>query len=250
MPGAEKDKKKPTSMRISDGVEGFFVSRISRAETGSLQQNIWGSLYKSFGIMLSQQRQDWMRFLMLILPILCFLCYMPGGGKNIIFLMPGLMVTQMSLGVYSNLLICDGRRQRFWSALTLAVTTGIFVTVVIVLLAIATYLMESIMPQLTVKGHDFAFKALNMNFTPVPFLMIPVTLTIGLIFYKKPMLTMLLAMVLFQILFTFSIFINLKNWPVQIGPVHIIIMLLCSWAVFVAVLRHISMRCCLVNQGR
>jgi len=246
----EKDKKRPNSMRISDSVEGFFVSRISRAETGSLQQYIWGALYKSFGMTLSQQWQDLMRILMLILPILCFLCYMPGGGKNIIFLMPGLMVAYMSLGVYSSLLICGGRLQRFWSALTLAVTTGIFVTVVVVLLAMVTHLLERIMPQLTVKGHEFAFKALNMNFTSVPFLMIPVTLTIGLIFYKKPMLTMLLAMVLFQILFTFSILINLKNWPVQIGPVHIIIMLLCSWAVFVAVLRYISMRCCLVNQGR
>lgn len=249
---AEKDKKKPGSFRISSNVERFFISRIDRAEIGSLPQYIWGTLYKSFGVMISQQRQDWWRFFMLILPILCFLCYMPGGGKNIIFLMPGIMVVHMRLWVHFNLIISDGRRQRFWSALTLAVTTGIFVTVVVVVLAIATHLLEGIMPQLTVKGHDFAFKSLNMKFSLVPLLMIPVTLTMGLIFYKKPMLIIVLAIVLFQIFFAMSIVSNLTimNWCVQIGLVHIIIMLLCSWAIFVAVLRRVSMRGSLVSQGR
>ena len=60
---AEKDNKKPSSMRISSGVERFFVSRISGATTGRLRQYIWGGFYKTFGIMVSQHRQDWMRFL-------------------------------------------------------------------------------------------------------------------------------------------------------------------------------------------
>jgi len=247
----EKDKKKPGSFRISSNVERFFIFRIDRAETGSLQQYIWGALYKTFGLMISQQRHDWWRFFMLMIPILCFLCYMPGGGKNIIFLMPGIMVVHMSLGVHSSLIISNGRRQRFWSALTLAVTTGIFVTVVVVLLAIATHLLEGIMPQLTVKGHDFAFKSLNMNFTLIPFLMIPVTLTMGLIFYKKPMLTIVLAIVLFQIFFAMSIVskLTIMNWRVQIGLMQIIIMLLISWTLFIMTLRYISMRCCLVKQS-
>ncbi len=249
---AEKDKKKPNLTMISAGVEEFFLSRINRAETGSLKRYIWGALYKSFGLMVSQQRQDWMRFLALMLPILCFLCYMPGEGKNIIFIMPGLMVASMSLGVYSNLLICGGRRQRFWSSMTLAVATGILVTVVVTLLAIATQLLEMVMPELTVRGHEFAFNALDMKFSPVPLLMIPVTFTIGLIFHKKPMLTFLFAMVLFQIVFAMSLVskLTIMNWRVQIGLMHIIIMLLCSWALFVAVLRYISMRSCLVSQGK
>ena len=249
---AEKDKKKPSSMRISSGVEGFFVSRISRAETGSLHQYIWGSLYKSFGIMISQGRQEWMRFLIVILPVLCFLCYMPGGGKNIIFIMPGMMVFQMSLWVYSSLSVSGGRRQRFWSALALAVTTGILITVAVVFLAMATHLLERIMPQLTIRGHEFTFNALNIYLSLVPFFMIPVTFTIGLISHKKPMLKIVLVIGLFQILFAMSIIgeLTIMNWRVQISFMHIIIMLLCSWTVFVAVLRYISMHCCLVSQSR
>lgn len=246
---AKKDKKTPNSTRISSGVEGFFVSRISGAKSDSLQRYIWGALYKSFGLMVSQQRQDWMRFLVLMLPILCFLCYMPGEGKNIIFIMPGLMIARMSLGVYSNLLICGGRRQRFWSSMTLAVVTGILITVVVALLAMATQLLEMVMPELTVRGHEFAFNSLDMKFSPVPLLMIPVTFTIGLIFHKKPMLTFLFAMVVFQIFFALSLVskLTIMNWRVQIDLVHIIIMLLFSWAIFIAVLRYISMRCCLVR---
>ena len=108
------------------------------------------------------------------------------------------------------------------------------------------------MPELTVKGHELAFSAINMNFSLVPLLMIPVTFTIGLIFHKKPMLTFLFAMVVFQIFFALSMVskLTIMNWRVQIGLMHIIIMLLCSWAVFIAVLRYVSMRCCLVSQGK
>ena len=70
-------------------------------------------------------------------------------------------------------------------------------------------------------------------------------------YHKKPMLKMVLVIVLFQSLFVMSIVSKLiiMNWRVEIGLVHLIIMLLCSWTLFVGVLRYISMRCCLVSQG-
>jgi hypothetical protein len=249
---AEKDEKKTDSMRITSGVEDFFISRISRAETASLPQYIWGAMYKSFGTTVSQYRQDWMRFLIFMVPIVLFLCYMPGPSKNIIFVMPGLMVVQMSLRVYSSLLICGGRQQRFWSALTLAAATGILVTIAVMALAIATNLLEGVMPQLTVKGHEFTFDAVGMNYSLIPFMMIPITFTIGLIFHKKPMLAFLFVMIVFQILFAMSIVseLTVMNTKVLIEQRHIIIMLLCAWAMFIAVLRYISMRCCLAGQGK
>ena len=163
--------------------------------------------------------------------------------------MPGIMVAHMSLWVYSSSLICGGRQQRFWSALTLAVTTGTLITIVVMLFAMLTQILEGIMPQLTVRGREFVFDALNMEFSPVPLLMIPLTFTISLVFHKKPMLAMLFAIILFQILFAMSIVskLTIMNWRVQIGLVHIIIMLLCSWAIFIVVLRRISMRCCIVR---
>ncbi|GEM_PF-809469 len=247
---AERDKKKPGSFRISSGVEGFFVSRISGAETGGIGQYIWGSLYKSFGMTVSQHLQDWMRFWIVILPILCFLCYMPGGGRNFIFLMPGIMVVFINLNVRSSLLISGGRRERFWSALSLAVTTAILGTFFVTFIAVLTMPLELILPELTIKGYTAVFNALSIKLFFLPLLMIPITFAIGLVFHKKPMLAMVFVVVVFQILFFLSIFQNLKNCLVPIGSVHVIIAFVCSWAVFVAVLRYVCMKRSLVGQGK
>ena len=250
---AEKDKKKPNSVRISSGVERFFIWRISGATTDSLRPYIWGSFYKTFGMMISQQRQYWMRSLIIILPILCFLCYLPGKfGKIMVFFMPGIMVVNMSLWVHSSLSVSGGRLQRFWSALSLGVATGILVTVAVMLFAMATHLLERIMPQLTIRGHEFTFGALTIYLSIVPLLMIPVSLAIGLIFQKHPILKIVFIIILFQIAFVSNVLRDpgSVNWPVQIGPMHVVIMLLCSWGVFIGVLRYISMRCCLVSQTK
>ena len=69
---AEKEKKKPSSMIMSSGVERFFISRISGATTDSLGPYIWGGLYKTFGMMISQRRQDLMGSLLFILLALSF----------------------------------------------------------------------------------------------------------------------------------------------------------------------------------
>ena len=248
---AEKDKKNSNPPKLYLGVEDFFVSRISGAKSGSLQQYIWGALYKSFGRLFTQHRNDWIRFLMLMLPILCFFCYMPGGGKNIIFLMPALMVTHMSLGVYSSLLTDGPRRQRFFSALTMALAASILATIAVAILVSATHLLEMIMPILTFKGNEFNFAAINMALILIPFSMIPLTLTISLIFFKKQILVMLFVIIIFQILFAITIVaeLTIMNAQLRIGTEHIIILLLISWSLFITTLRYISMRCCLVKQS-
>ena len=189
-----------------------------------------------------------MRLFIIILPMLCVLGY-TGSGRYIIFFMPGIMVALMNLNVHSSLLISGSRRERFWSALTLAAATAILITFLVTFIVVLTMPLELILPELTIKGATFVFHSLSIKLFFVPLLMIPITLAIGLIFHKKSMLTMLFTIALFQILFVLCIFSNPKNWPVPIGPVYVIIMLLCTWAVFVAVLRYISMRCCLVGQG-
>lgn len=248
----EMETKNPNSMRVSDRVEYFFISRISRAEAGSLPQYIWGSLYRSFGLSFSRQCHGGGKGIIVMLLSLCFICYMPGRSRDIIFFMPGLMVVLASLWVHSSLLISGGRRQRFWSGLILAVTRGVLITGVVVLCALLTQLAAKIMPSLTVSGQEFTFNALDLNLSIVPFLMVPFTLTLGLIFHKKPMLAMLFATVFFQILFVSTIVdkLTIFGWRAQVGPVAILMMLLCGWTIFIAVLRYISMRCCLVSQTK
>jgi len=246
---AEKDKKKPNLNKINSSVENFFISRIGRAEIGSLGQHIWGGFYKTFCLLISQYRQDWIRFLMLMLPILCFLCYMQGSVKNIIFAMSGLMVIYMNLWIHSSLLVTSGRKQRFYSTLTIAAVTTIWATVLVTSFAIITQLLATVMPPLTVKGHELIFDALNINYSVTPLVMMPLMFTINLFCYKKPMLAMFLAMIIFQLFFISSIVgtLTIMNRHIQITPLHMIIMIPFAWAIFIATLRYICMRTCLTK---
>ncbi len=247
---AETGRKKPDAIRISSGVENFFLSRVRRAESGSAWPYIWGGLYKSFGIMLSKEKQNWVWLLIIILPMLCYLCY-TGPGGHMIFFMPGIMVVSMNLHVQSSLLLSGGRRERFWSALTLAVVTTILITVFVTFLAALTTLFEPILPVFTIKNHTFVFHALNIKLFFVPVLMIPVTLATGLIFRQKPTLQILFIILFFGLLGGSAGFLRHHLSVIYpVVPVIIPILLGATWAVFIAVLRYICRRCCLVNQSR
>ncbi|MBW8034328.1 MAG: hypothetical protein FVQ79_01275 [Planctomycetes bacterium] len=249
---AEKLKNKPDLLKTSSAVERYFLSRIRQAEPGGLQQHIWGCLYKTFGILLSKRRQEWMKNIMLVMGMLCFLCYMPRRIHNILFFAAGIIVINMNLWVHSSLSVSGGRRERFWSALTLAVAAGILLTVLPVILAMSTHLLEIVMPQVTIKGEEYTFHSIGLKLSFMPLLVVPFVLALGLIFHKKPMLKMMFLMgtVYLLMFLRFAIKKNALNQFVEIWPMLVVVLLLCIWGGFIWVLRHISMRCCLVNQGR
>jgi len=247
---AEKDKKKPNSIRISPAVEEFFLSRIRRADTAGLSQYLWGGLYNTFGLMISRQRQNWINSLLIMVPLLCFLCYMPGRGKNIIFILPGIMAAFMSLNVHSSLLISGGRRERFWTALTLAAASAVLVTLLLIFLAVLTILLAPLLPEFTIKGENFIFHPLTIALFFLPLVIVPFTLIVGLVFPGKGGLALILAMIPFNILFMLPGLPHKANSPLQIGPLSATIMVLGTWTLFVAVLRHITTHCSLVHQTR
>lgn len=248
---AEKYRKKKDPIRTSSGIDDFFISRISTSEAVNLRQYTWGNLYRNVWILISQFKNDFIRFFIILIPVVCFLCYVPKGPGSIIFLMAGAMAAQMNLGVYSGLLICGGRCQRFWSALVLAIVTTILAVSWPTFFAAVTHLIVGVMPQLTVKGQEFAFEALNMKMFVIPLFMIPVIFIMNLIFYKNHILKMFIVMILFMGIFGGVIVGSLviMNTPVRIKFVYLAAAVPLAWAVFISVLRYTCMRGCLVKQG-
>jgi hypothetical protein len=238
---AEKQKDFP--VHILPKIETFFISRISGAGE-NLSRYIWGGFYKSFAVMLSC-RNGWIGALTGILLMLLFLGYI-SRGCNIIFILPIFMVLQASLHVHSHLLISGGRRERFWTALALGTAATLLITAFLMLAALITLWLEPIMPVLTLNGRHLNFKVLDINLFYMPLFVIPAALTLGLIFYKKPIMKMIVLMLLFQLIFIFLI-LNPSNKQIAFTPSQITTSLLCSWAVFVSVLRYICMKCSLVK---
>ena len=226
-------------------VETLFLGRMNRYDYFSTGRYIWGALYKTFGIALSQWKSVFSVLFMAVV-IVCFLGYM--GPVNMLFIMPGLIIAQTRLPVYSSMLISGGRNERFHCAVILVVAVALLITVLLTIIAALSVLLATIMPDITLRGNTFTFHAMNIELFFVPLLMIPIVFTIQLIFYRKPMFMMLLIMLVCVMLFITSI-----SWHKQlisgINPMFIIGGLILCWGTFLLVSRYICMRRSLIGQG-
>lgn len=242
---ARQDQKKKQTYSEDPLVDNFFLKRISHLGAMNTSNYIWGALYSFFGLMLSRKK-DWIKSPITLVPVICFLGYMAAG--NFLFLMPGIMVVNINLGTRSNLLISGGRKERFYSTLTLAVAIALSVTAMVTLIAAATFPLNAIMPDLTIKGVPITFNTMDLRLFVIPLVMIPITFTFALIFYKYPRLMMACVMLLFVILMQASIFVKLfAVLPEYQGPIPIAILIITCWTIFTAVLHNICKRRCLVR---
>lgn len=237
----DKLKKHP-----SPWVETFFLGRMNRYDYVSTGRYIWGGLYTTFGIALPQWKEAFSG-VFLALVLVCFLGYM-GPGRNIFFIMPGFMFAQMRLPVYSSMLISGGRNERYRGAMTLVITTAVLVTVLATIVAALSLPLAAIMPDITLRGSTFTFRAMNIELFFVPLLMIPIVFTIQLIYYRKPVVMMVLMMMMLMLLFGTASF-----WREQlsgvINPIYIVILVASSWFLFTLVLRYVCMRRSLAGKG-
>jgi len=242
----DKLKKHP-----SPWVETFFLGRMNRHDYIGAGRYIWGGLYTTFGIALSQLSQWKAAFsgAFLALVLVCFLGYMGHGGTFILFFMPGLMIAQMPLPVYSSMLISGGRNERYRGAMTLVITTAVLITALVTIIAALSVPLATIMPDITLRGNTFTFHAMIIELFFIPLLMIPIVFTIQLIFYRKPIFMMLLIMLVFMVLFATALFSH-KQLGAGINPTSIVSGVVLSWVLFILVLRYVCMRRCLVGQGR
>ena len=240
----DKLKKHP-----SPRVETFFLNRMNRHGYFGTGRYIWGALYTAFGIALSQLSQWKAAFssVFLALVLVCFMGYM-GPGRNILFIMPGLMIAYIRLPVYSSMLISGGRNERCRCAMTQVITTAVLITILVTIVAALSQPLAAIMPDITLRGRTFTFHAMNIRLFFIPVLMIPIVFTIQLIFYRKPIFMMLLIMLLFMLLFATSIFWR-EQLSAEINQTSIVSGVVLSWVLFTLVLRYVCMRRCLVGQS-
>jgi hypothetical protein len=124
---------------------------------------------------------------------------------------------------------------------------AVLITVMVTIVAAISIPLAAIMPDITLRGTTFKFHAAYLQPFFIPLLMIPIVFTIQLIFLKKPFYTMVTIMLLFVLLFSTGRFFKLLG--AVVNPISLVISLLVlSWVIFVAVLRYICMRRCLVGQ--
>jgi len=239
------DKKLKT--HPSPGVERFFLTRMQEYDYLSLGRYTWGGLYTTFAVAMSRWTSS-LSGLFVALLLVCLFCYMdPMVVTFVFFFMPGFMVAHVRLPVYSSMLVSGGRRERFFTAVTLVVVVAILITAMVTVIAALSIPLAEIMPDITLRGTTFTCHAAYLQPFFVPLLMIPIVFTIQLIFLKKPFFTMVTVMLLFVLLFTGAS--GLKALSTMLNPISLVGgLLVLSWVIFVVVLRYTCTRRCLVGQ--
>ena len=244
-----KEKEERTGNKrqyLSLKVEEFFLSKISDRSMNDTARHIWSGLYRTFAVLVSTSRWP----LLITWPlVICFLCYI-GPASGILYVMPAFMAIQMSLHVRSPLLISGGRKERFYSALVLAMTVSVLVILTVLSIVVFSKLIAPVMPSIMFKGREMVFTQLNVKMSFLPLLIIPLAFTCNQIFPKQTILSKVLPMIVIMIGFQFFVIMGAfkKSIPMEdMLPLLVVGGIVLSWGLFVLVLRYVCMRRCLVS---
>ena len=230
-------------------VERLFLGRMNKCDYLGQGRYIWGGLYTTFGIVLSQWKGV-LTGVFIALLMLCLFCYMGPAATFMLFFMPGFMIMHMRPPIYSSMPVSGGRNERFYTTMTLVATTAVLITALVTIIAALSVALTAIMPDITLRGSTFTFHPAIITLFFVPLLMIPLASTFQLIFYRRPIVMVLSVMLLFMLLFSIGAISRKTLGAEMVNPISIVALLVLSWLVFVLVLRHICMRRCLVGQSR
>ncbi len=162
-----------------------------------------------------------------------------------LFIVPCFMVMQMKLSLYSSMLINGGRKERFFTALTLVVAITVLITAVILFLAVLTVLMKPIMPNINLQGHNFAFQAADLRAFFLPLLIVPLGFILTTIFYRQQLLAMA-----FLVFMVFLVTMHINELESKFDLIYIPVLILLNWIALAVVLYYICSRRSLIGQGR
>ena len=243
MAGKWDKLKKYTSPRM----ERFFLGRMNKYDYVSAGRYVWGALYAASLVPVLQ----WNSILSIVIIVILnsfFLGYMGPAATFMFFFMPIIVVMNMRLPVHSSMLISGGRRERFAGTITAVAVAVVPISVVAVVMVALSMLFKAIVPELTLREVTFTYRAISAGNLFIPLLITPFAFVIRLIFYRKPVYTMLLLMlIIFLLIFTGIIWS--KQLSAMINLISIIALLVLSWCTFLLVSRYVCMRRNLAGNG-
>jgi hypothetical protein len=219
-------------------VENFFVDRVAGSQPLSAMRCGWGALYASFAVTLSQ----WTNVLFVVVVMTVFLGYIGSHLMVILFASLPIVIGAMQVShgvVYSSMLTAGGRRERFISTLAVATVGAILVTLFMALVAALSVPLASLLPKFRIYDQGFAYRAISARAFYGPWVLLPIVATIRLVFYRRPVLSMILLMVLVYAVALVGILWSRELRSLANAPAATVLAL-CCWLAFVLVLRHIA----------
>jgi len=243
MAGKWEKLEKYTNPRM----ENFFLGRMNRYDYVSAGRYIWGALYAASVVPILQ----WNSILSIVIMVILmsfFLGYMGPAATFMFFFLPLIAVMNIRLPVHSSMLISGGRRERFAGTIAAVAAVVIPISVVAIAMVALSMLFKAIVPEFTLREVTFIYRAVSARNLFIPLLIIPFAFVIRLIFYRKPVYTMLLLMLIMYLLI-FTGIIWSKQLSAMINLISIITLLVLGWGSFLLVLHYVCMKRSLAGNG-
>ncbi len=243
MAGKWEKLEKYTNPRI----ENFYLGRMNRYDYVSAGRYIWGALYAASVAPLLH----WKSILSIVIMVILmsfFLGYMGPAATFMFFFMSIIIVMNIRLPVHSSMLISGGRRERFAGTIAAVAAAVVPISVMAIAMVALSMLFKAIVPEFTLREVTFIYRAVSARNLFIPLLIIPFAFVIRLIFYRKPVYTMLLLMLIMYLLI-FTGIIWSKQLSAMINLISIIPMLVLGWGTVLLVLRYVCMKRSLAGNG-
>ncbi|MHC4518203.1 MAG: hypothetical protein ACYTAS_06425 [Planctomycetota bacterium] len=225
-------------------VEGFFMGRMSRCGSNSVERFVWGALYGAYGLMMSQ----WKSVAALALFMVVFVGYL---GPRLWIMLALVPITALETyvsqpAVYSTMPTPGGRDERFGSTLATAMVGACLLTLFIGAVAIASAALAVVLPDLSIYGLMVEYRAIGIGAFYLPLVFLPLALSVQLAVYpRRALMTFLLVILAFLAVrvgedwrFELAAGSGAAGWAASAAV---------CWLAFVLVLRYIAAKRCLVR---
>jgi hypothetical protein len=222
-------------------VEAFFMARMRRRGPLSAARFVWGGLYTSFAVMVSQ----WKGGVLFALFMAVFLGYMGPRMWIVLVFMP-IIVCASRPSVYSNMLTAGGRGERFYSTLAVVAAAAGLLSLFIGIAALMSVPLAAVMPEIEYRGLTVAFRAIGIEAFYAPLVLLPLVSAIHLVLYRRQVLMIIVVMLSVYLVMVVGIICRDELAAILNPPTTAALVILC-WLIFVLVLYHISMKRCLVK---
>jgi hypothetical protein len=229
-------------------VERLFTSRMNSHDYQTPGRYIWGALYTTYAMALSQWKTH-LRNFMLLLFLALFMSYIQARGTSILFFITGLAAMHMRLPIYSSMTIFGGRKERFYTTIILIVSATLLIMVAMAFIVAISTALAPIMPDITLFGMDRSFHTTSPGLLIIPPIIIPIAFALRLVIYKKPFSTFVPIILVVMMMFAWFIRSS-ERFGALFTPTSLASLLILNWLVFAVVLRYVCMRRPLVGQNR
>ncbi len=254
-------KRSDDNSALTNRLEGFFLEKMTNAAPLSMNRYMLGNLYNMFATFLWPWRKSHLLIVVALIPHFGYLSgaivgYTDGRSGwdlgNILFLAPSVAAVQMDLISHRNFLLPAGRMERYNGALGTGAFMVILTTLAVALLAALSVPLNSVLPDIVVRGHTFTCQPIHARGFYISLFLVPIALTIGTLFSGKnwPRTAfMVFVMMLMQLWINPGLRGISERLP-TLGVPGIVILIAISWAGSALLLRYHCRKHDLVGQGR